>query len=145
MPDAPLASLTRARTTLPIWYGRSGVTRIARLVRGPRQWLRQRQDRREERIGSAQVQRARHGVEAELARAGQAAELEQGDVAVRDAGRLGQAALAPAVGVAQGGDAATEAAGIGDGARLSVTKHLCSGYCTPLSSSVTILSTFVPR
>ena len=51
------------------------------------------------------------GVEPEFARAGQSAELELGDVAVRDAGRFGQAALAPALGVAQAGDALPERVG----------------------------------
>ena len=60
---------------------------------------------REERVGGAQVERAGDRVQAELAGAGQAAELEQGDVAVRDAGVLGQAALAQPVCTAQRGDA----------------------------------------
>src|SRR5262249_6518364 len=60
------------------------------------------------RIRGTQVKRARDGVEAELAWAGQAAQLEQGDIAVRDAGGFGQSALAPALGVAEASDAPAE-------------------------------------
>src|SRR5262249_10556332 len=55
-----------------------------------------------------QAQGPRHGVETEFTRAGQSSELEQGDVAVRDPGCCSQAALAPAVGAAQRGDALAE-------------------------------------
>ena len=113
----------------------------ARLIRGRlgRSWV-ERVGGSEQRVRGAQVQGAGDGVEAELAGAGQTAELEQGDVAVRDAGGCGQAALAPALGVAQAGDALAEGVWIGEGlswwwCSMSVRVRAaplcyCSEYCS---------------
>ena len=52
-----------------------------------------RRTRAEQCVGGAQIERASDRVEAELAGAGQAAQLEQSDIAVGHAGDFGQAAL----------------------------------------------------